>query len=83
MFLMFWYLRCIGFILWTGLCRAYRKRPDDALPLHHMRWGVGADEQHPAARPPALAARREADWQRIDAVLQSLRDRSTGEDQAA
>jgi hypothetical protein len=84
MFLMFWYWRCIAFILWSGLCRAYRNRSGGASLLRQMRWRVRAqEEQQPASRPLALAARRAADWQTIDALLESLRDRSTEEDQAA
>jgi hypothetical protein len=84
MFWMLWYWRCIGFILWSGLCRAYRlRRGPGASLLRHLRWRARAEEERPAALPPALASRRQADWQRIDAVLESLRDHSTVEDQAA
>lgn len=86
MFLMFWYWRCIGFILWSGLCRAYRvRRGPGASLLRHMRWQVHAEEERPAVvpLPLPLGARRAADWQRIDALLESLRDRSPGGDQAA
>jgi hypothetical protein len=84
MFWMLWYWRSIGFILWSGLCRTYRVRqgPGASL-LCHMRWKVHAEEERSAGVPLPLAARRAADWQRIDAVLESLRDRLPADDQAA
>jgi hypothetical protein len=84
MFWMFWYWRCIGFILWSGLCRVYHMcQGPGAFRLRQMRWRYHAEEEHSTALPPALASRRAADWRRIDAVLQSLRDPSTTEDEAA
>jgi hypothetical protein len=84
MFCMFWYWRCIAFILWSDVCRAYRvRRTAGASLLRHMRWQIHAEEERPAVVPLPLAARRAADWQSIDALLESLRDRSTDEDQAA
>jgi hypothetical protein len=82
---MFWFWRCIAFILWSGLCRVYRSHSGDGSLLDHRRWRAHPWDERQARQllPVALAARRQADWQRIDALLESLRDRSTSEDQAA
>jgi hypothetical protein len=84
MFCMFWFWRCIAFILWSGMRRFSRNHLVDGSLLRHRRWRAHPwEERQLAAMPVAHAARREADWQRIDALLESLRDRSTSEDQAA
>jgi hypothetical protein len=85
MILMFWFWRCIAFIVWGGLCQAYHQRWSCVyLLLDRLSWPVRAEQDRPTAPPVALAARRAADWQSIDALLESLRDRPTGaEDQAA
>jgi hypothetical protein len=84
---MFWLWRYVAFILWSGLCRAYRVRIRPGALLSHLPgWGwrpVDRRAELPAGHMVPLAARRAADWRSIDALLESLRDGTAGEDQAA